>query len=40
MARRAVERYSGTTFALVWVVVVAFGLTFWAGVACLIGRFI
>lgn len=32
--------YSGAATALVWVVAVAFGITFWAGLACLIGRFL
>ena len=34
-------RYNATTTTcLVWLVAVAFGFTFWAGVACLIGRFL
>lgn len=31
--------YSGAATILVWVVAVAFGITFWAGLACLIGGF-
>ena len=37
---RNLRHYSGTTTCLVWLVAVAFGFTFWAGVACLIGRFL
>ena len=33
------RHYSGTTTCLVWLAAVAFGFTFWAGLACLIGRF-
>lgn len=36
---RNLRHYSGTTTFLVWVGAVAFGFTFWAGLACLIGRF-
>ena len=40
MNSRDPERYSGTVLAFVWVAVVIFGITFWAGLACLIGRFL
>lgn len=40
MRSRGPEQYSGTILALVWVSVVIFGFTFWAGLACLIGRFL
>lgn len=30
--------YSGTATILVWVGAVAFGITFWMGVACLVSR--
>lgn len=32
--------YSGATTILVWVVAVAFGITFWAGVACLVRQLV
>ena len=32
------SHYSGTVTILVWVGAVAFGITFWAGVACLASR--
>lgn len=31
-------RYNGATTILVWVGAVAFGITFWAGLACLVGQ--
>ena len=32
---RNLRHYSGTTTCLVWLVAVAFGFTFWAGVICI-----
>ena len=33
-------RYNATTTCLAWVGLFAIGITFWAGLACLIGRFL
>ena len=33
------DHYSGWSMALVWFGAVAFGISFWAGLACLIGNF-
>jgi len=34
------RHYSGPATILVWVGAVAFGITFWAGVFCLVGQLI
>lgn len=38
MKSRNPEQYGGAILALVWVSIIIFGITFWVGVACLIGR--
>jgi cytochrome b561 len=37
---RSRERYSGIAIALFWGVAVAFGITFWMGVSCLVSNII
>jgi hypothetical protein len=37
---RNLQRYSGATTLLIWVGVVVFSITFWAGLACLIAHLI
>jgi hypothetical protein len=38
MRTRNRESYSGVVVGLVWLAAICFGITFWAGVACLAGR--
>jgi hypothetical protein len=34
------RHYSGTATLLIWLGAVTFGITFWAGVSCLVAHFI